>query len=503
MNNTRSLQFRRAGALAAALALLAPAALAAQQQPAAGQPTLTLEQALSTARERNPELLQQKNDIRSARAAVRESRLDFLPSANVSTTVGYTAPGEERLGFSFTQETPSYYSSQYRAGISYNLSGAKLMQPRIARAQEAATAERIEGYEANLVSQVAQQYISALQALEQAEQAVREAERTREHERLARGRLEAGAGTPLDLRRAEVQRGQAEVAVLQRQNDYQTQLLRLGQAMGTPVPPTTRLSTSFQLFEPRWSADSLVALAMAGNPNLDAARASARAARTSVRAARTQYLPSLSFSAGITGSVYSAGNLDPLYESAINSAQQSYSNCLTNNRILNLLGDPPRACLNPAAPGAEEELRKQVRASNPSFPFDYTRQPLGASLTLSLPIFNGYNRERQVEEARVQAEDADLAVRTQELRLRTEIEAAILGLQTAYRVAQLQDQVVQKASEELRLAQERFKYGVASSVEVTDAQTSLSQAEQARIDAVYIYHKSLAALEALVGRGLR
>jgi outer membrane protein TolC len=38
---------------------------------------------------------------------------------------------------------------------------------------------------------------------------------------------------------------------------------------------------------------------------------------------------------------------------------------------------------------------------------------------------------------------------------------------------------------------------------VTDAQTSLALAEQGRIDAIYNYHKSLAALEALVGRPLR
>jgi len=38
---------------------------------------------------------------------------------------------------------------------------------------------------------------------------------------------------------------------------------------------------------------------------------------------------------------------------------------------------------------------------------------------------------------------------------------------------------------------------------VTDAQTSLAEAERARIDAVYNFHKSLATLEALVGRPLR
>jgi outer membrane protein len=53
------------------------------------------------------------------------------------------------------------------------------------------------------------------------------------------------------------------------------------------------------------------------------------------------------------------------------------------------------------------------------------------------------------------------------------------------------------------MARERFRLGAANSIEVTDAQTRLSEAERAVIDAVYMYHKSLAALEALVGRSLR
>ena len=67
----------------------------------------------------------------------------------------------------------------------------------------------------------------------------------------------------------------------------------------------------------------------------------------------------------------------------------------------------------------------------------------------------------------------------------------------------LQEEVRQRAQEELRLAQERFRFGAANSVEVTDAQTNLAQAERDQIDAVYNFHKSLAALEALVGRPLR
>jgi len=149
------------------------------------------------------------------------------------------------------------------------------------------------------------------------------------------------------------------------------------------------------------------------------------------------------------------------------------------------------------------KIRNDVRSANPSFPFGFSSQPMRASLSLSLPLFNGWSRERQIEDARVQRDNAELAVRGQELKLRTDLGSALLNLQTAYGTAQLQEQVVDRATEELRLAQERFRFGVASSVEVTDAQTSLALAEQGRIDAIYIYHKSLAALEALVGRPLR
>lgn len=510
---------RRTGA-ALALAFAAASAASAQQttpapQPPAPQPAapaqpagpaLTLEQAVASARENNPDLLTQRNDSRTARAAVREARLSFLPSADVSGGMGYTAPGPQRFGsVELIQNSPAYYSSSYSLDFGYQLSGAKLMQPNVARAQQRATEQRITGYEANLVSQVRQEYLAGLQAWEQAQQAERELARTQEHERLARAKLEVGAGTPLDLRRAEVERGQAEVNLLQRRNDYQTELLRIGQMMGAPISPDTRLTSTFVLSEPRWSVDSLVAMAIEGNPNLLSARANVDAARTGVRAARTQYLPSLGVDVGYRGSVYSAGNLSPLYAQALSATQAQFSSCQYNNKLGALIGIGAQDCsqFDTNNPTVANAVRQGVRSENPSFPFGFTAQPMTASLSLSLPLFNGYTRERQMEQARVQQSNAELAVRSQELKLRTDIGSALLALRTAYSTAQLQDQVVEKATEELRLAQERFRFGVASSVEVTDAQTSLSQAEQARIDAVYNYHKSLAALEALVGRPLR
>ncbi|HLM67536.1 MAG TPA: TolC family protein [Longimicrobium sp.] len=500
---------RHTGALVfAALAVLA-SPLAAQQptgQPAPQQDGLTIEEAINTARTGNPDMLAQRNDQRSTRAAVRAARADlYLPSANAQADFGYTGSGVQRFGSEVFGARPQYYSSGYYLGIGYELSGAKLMQPRIARAQENATARRVEGFEANMVSQVAQQYLTALQAGELAAQAEREVARTIEHERLARARLEVGAGTPLDVRRAEVQRGQAEVALLQQRNAHATEVLRLGLAMGRSIPADTRLTSTFTLFAPRWTAEQLVEMAQANNPNLASARANVSAARTGIRAARSQYLPTVSLTTGLRGSVYSAGNLDPLYQRELASTGGAFRGCQQGNRIAVLLGDPQEPCdrFDIRNPAVADSVRGVVRELNPTFPFGYERQPRSAQLSFSLPIFNGLQRERRIEEARVSAQDAELQVRMQELQLRTNVETALLSLRTAYGAAQLQEQVVQRAGEELRLAQERFRLGATSSVEVTDALTSLREAERARIDAVYNFHKSLAALEALVGRSLR
>src|SRR5690606_12667974 len=123
--------------------------------------------------------------------------------------------------------------------------------------------------------------------------------RTQEHVRLAEAQLEVGAGIPLDVRRAEVQRGQAEVNLVQTRNAAEIAALTLGQLIGVPLEPTVALTTRFQIFEPTWDAGELVRGALVSNPTLLAAQASTEAARTTVQSARTSYLPSLNLTVGL------------------------------------------------------------------------------------------------------------------------------------------------------------------------------------------------------------
>lgn len=440
---------RRLGRCVLALAALLVPAGAAAQTSASPPAALSLPEALALAHDNNPDFLQQRNDLEVAEWAVRAANGGLLPSANLNTNFGYTAAGEQRFGSVEFPEQPAAWSSSYGLNLSYQLSGSTLLQPKVQKAQLRATERRITGAAANLNAQVTQQYLAVLQAQEQVAQAEREVARTAEHVKLAQARLDVGAGIPLDVRRAQVQSGQAQVRLLQARNTLATNHLTLEQWIGTTLASETRLTSEFALFQPQWEAATLVQAALEANPNLRAARSSVEAARTGIRAAKSAYLPYLSLSAGISGFAARRGEV------------------------------------------------------NAGFPFDYARQPWNAGFGISLPLFTGFSRQFQVEQAQAQASDARFQVRAHELRLRTEVAAALQNLETAYATALLQEQVRENAAEELRMARERFRFGAAGSVEVTDAETNLREAERAKIDAIYSFHKALAALEALVGRDLR
>lgn len=477
-----------------------PAHLIAQQT---GPRALSLEEAVQLARENNPAFLQQANAATVQRSALRSAHGSLLPSASASTGFGYTAPGVRRFESVSLADQPEIYSSDYTIGLSYQVSGATLLQPSVERSRLRAAERRVVGAAADLESLVADQYLSVLQAREQVAQAELEVARTLEHVRLAQARLDVGAGTPLDVRRADVQHGRAQVSLLQARNAAATSVLVLSQLIGVHLEPDVELTSEFAIFEPYWSTEELVSSALQNNPTLLAARASSAAAGTAVTAARSAYLPSLRMNMGWRGSVYQAGTIEPQLNDRLEGLRIGFQNCQTQNEIRSRVGMTPLDCVNPADASVMAAERARLEAANSGFPFDYERQPLAASLTVSLPLFTGFNRQLEIDRARAGAADAAYQVRAEELRLRQEVGTALATLETAYQTALLQEQVRQNAAEELRLAQERFRFGAANSVEVTDAQTNLAQAEKELIDAVYNFHKSLAALEALIGSPLR
>jgi outer membrane protein len=484
--------------------LLAPAA-ALSQTP---QATLTLEEAITLARRHNPNFLQQANDAINADWAVRGAYGALLPGASASMSYGYQAAGTPRFG-NFTgsdfglSTTTDYYSSSYSLGVGYRLSGASLFAPAQARSQRNATESSIEAAAFTLRTEVTRQYLGVKRAQDGVVLARAELTRAEETLKLANARVQVGAAIPLESKQAAVERGRAEVNLLQADNLVQTERLRLLQLLGVPLPEEVTLTTEFRVRDVPWTSDQLVAMARESHPQLRAARAAATAADAGVRMARSSYLPSLSMNAGLSGFARQAGNAEFLVSQAKQNAASQALQCQQLNLISAGLTSPlpnrPADC-SVFTVTSDDEAR--IRAENRVFPFEYSQDPFSVSLTFSLPLFDGLSREREVEQARVARSDAELRVRSEELRLITEVGTARRNVQTARRAAELEARNAELATEQLALARERYRVGVASFIELQDAETLKARADRAQLQAVYQFHENLAALEAAVGRPL-
>ena len=153
--------------------------------------------------------------------------------------------------------------------------------------------------------------------------------------------------------------------------------------------------------------------------------------------------------------------------------------------------------------GLTPAAEQQIRASNEVFPFNFTKLPVSLNLNISLPIFTGFSRERQVAQANNFAEDAEHNRRAEELRIRTSVTNMYDNLVSAHRVVRAEERNRALSEEQLQLQQRRYALGAAGLLELMDAQTTMSTADQAYLNAVYDFHYSLIALEAAVGRPLR
>lgn len=487
------------------LATLAFTAAAGAQQPVLPSvpQSLSLADAVDLAIRFSPAYRQTLNDRRPAAWGVRSAYGDFLPAFSVNGGFSYSGPGSQTFsGQQFTQQS-STVGTSYSLGLSWQFSGSTLMQPGLRKAQLHAVDATSEGARMNLRSAVAQQYLNVLQANARVGLAEVQVKRNEEFLRLARARFDVGQATLLDVRRAEVERGQSEVGILQARNAVLVEKLRLFQGMGIPAPedPTpVTLSDSFPIVEPKWGLPDLLRDAEAQNPDLLSLRAQHSAARAGERSAKSAWFPSLSFSAGWSGFTQEFTNADFLVNRAQAEADANFRACGVQNQINTAVGIATLNCALFQFTPADADA---IRAGNQAFPFDFTKQPFSARFTVSLPIFDQFSRPLQVAEASARADDVAEAVRARELLVRAEISNAFYGLQTAYQTVRIQETNRTAAQEQLRLATERYRVGSGTFYELMDAQLAAQRADADHINAVYDYHKAIAGLESVVGRPLR
>lgn len=428
--------------VAGALALL-PAALVAQGE----RPAVTLDEAIRLAEQVQPSMVSAQTAIYNAEARLRVTSGAFLPNLNLSTS-GSTnfSEGPQRVDNATGQIiSGDTRSSSIGASISTSIDlftgfrrGA---DRRAARAQLAAA-------EASLTNATFTQRLATMNLFYDALAAeqllgVREASLRRAEEQFnaAVNRLQAGAATRSDSLRSLVTMGQARLQLITAQTQLATAEANLGRIIGREG--RVRAVTDSALYQVRTLLDTagLRAEALANAPTVQTAMANADAAQASLSASKAAYWPSLSL-----------------------SANNQFSGASRNDYEI--------------------------------------YQSRSASISLSWPIFNRFNREQSI---RNQASALDVAqanvgeARRQVLASLTTRLAELSAAETRIEITGIS---VVAATEDLRVQQERYRLGLATIVDLLTAQESLNQAEVDAVNARFDYLRARAQIETLIGRPL-
>jgi len=466
--------------------------------------TLSLADAIALARANSPVYRQVINDRAPAAWAVRSAWSTLLvPSVSASGGIGYAGPGQQTFLTSNFSQSVSTLSSSYSIGLDWSLSGQTLTQPGLRKAQLSAADADVAGAETNLVTTVTQQYLTVLQARDNAEVARQQLQHDEEFQKLAQARYDVGRASLIDVRQAQVARGQAEVVLLRARTAVQVEKLRLFQEMGVTAPvdlAAVQLTDTFKVEAPTWQLNDLLTMAEQQNPALKALREREHAAAWGVRAATASYGPSLSLSAGWSGFTQKLSDVNPTIAGLRQSAQMDSVACAYENSAWLNTNQPALDCALLTNTAAQEQA---IRSRNAAYPFQFTPEPFQARLTVRIPLWGNFQQPLEVSQAKDQQQNLEESVRARGLQLQTDVNGAFLTLQTTYQTIAIQDTNRTAAREQLQLATERYRVGSGTFFELLDAQVAALRAETDYVNAVYDYHKALAALEAAVGRPLR
>ena len=475
--------------------------IAAQTPTSSNTPTtMTLDEAIGLARRNNPTFLQTVNQRRAADAAFRTSYASLLPSVSANLSGSYEPTGQ-RFVSGVPLATDESMQSNYSLGLIYTLNSDILTAPRVAGANREAAHKDVVGAQELLRSAVTQQYLLVLQM--QARAALQDTlmQTTKGQLELARARQAVGAGTILDVRRAEVALGQAEVAALQAHNNAEVEMLRLFQQVGVTQPDSVVLTTRFDITPVSFNLDSLLQLARARNPVLEAARSREHAAGVGVRAVQGRYLPTLQVRTAWGGYTSRLTDQDLAVNRARNQIEGRVAGCFFEDSLRAATGMPRLNCST--LPVWTPDREAAVINENNRFPFSFREAPRSVSAFVSLPIFDNLNREQRLQEAIVARENARYNTRARELQTIADVTQAYRNLQTALKTTQMQEINAARAREELAFAEERYRVGAATFLDVTTSRGTFEQAQIDRLNAIYDYHRAFAALENAVGRPLR
>lgn len=148
------------------------------------------------------------------------------------------------------------------------------------------------------------------------------------------------------------------------------------------------------------------------------------------------------------------------------------------------------------------QLESQSAISDDT-PLDHSNWPVSSSVgvQVSLPLFTGYATSARVEQAKLSRLQA--ATRLDELKadVQAELETRLSTLSEARKRIAVQESTIALAKRNYRITLLRFKEGVGSRLELTDAELQLNTSRTNYLKAVYDYLVAGVEMDRALGRG--
>ena len=401
-----------------------------------GQQVLTVEEAIATALKSNYDIRLTRNDSAVYALDYHYANAAFLPRLNGTATKAWNNNDQrQKFADGTARQRDNIKSSNLNAGINLNwtlFDGMKMF----------ATKEKLEEFTklgeltvrnqvVNTVAEVINNYYNIVQQKQQLKAIEEQMSINEERVKLADRKLSVGLGSKPELLQANVDLNAQKAAQLRQQTLIEQVRQQLNQLMGQPIETTYEVSDSIPLhlginYEEVANGMDQV------NPAILLARKNIDIAELTLKERKAERWPMVSF-----------------------------------NSAYNFTRQDNKAAINPFTP-----LFNQNKGLNLGF-------------TATIPILNGFNTRRLIQQAQLDINYQQINLENQRSLVQTGLSNSYKDYEYQKKALQLEEQNIELAKENVNIALARFRQGVSTYLELREAQISLADAYTRLISARY------------------
>ncbi|MCB0571234.1 MAG: TolC family protein [Phaeodactylibacter sp.] len=450
------------------------------------QTAWTLEKCVEYARQNNLSVKQAEYTIQNSELTKKQNVYNRLPGLSARTNAGL------QFGRTIDPTTNTFNTEQigfnsFSVDLNATLYSGNQLNNAVKQSRIDLEAARLDAQATvnDIGLSIASAYLSILLAEEQLDNAQRRLQLSQTQLEQTDKLIQAGSLPPNDRLDFVAQIALDEQSIVEAQNLVAIGYLNLKQLLELDPSEDMRIVRpgSVEIPEdadPRsYELEAVYSTALQTQPQVRAADLRLESAQLDENLAQGGYLPTLSLFASLNSNYSSA------FQSAIFGTVRTKQTVFINN-------DP-----------VEIEFENQAPVDYQNIPYDtQIRDNFGQTVGLSLgiPIYSNHRNRINVERARLNVLNTQVANRQLRQQLKTDVQRAIADARAARESLQAAQRSVDAAQAAFDNADKRFRLGAINSLEYTTARNNLDRAQVDVIRAKYQYLFNLKVVDFYLGR---